>query len=203
MSTVATTDPVLTPRQSTGISLRGLAAGCAAEDRPGAELRHHHHLRLRLHRLDGLSVVHQFQDLSLLCADRGARLSAAVALDLRERSAVLLVHLDHQHGDLRLPLYRHLPGARPVPRHPARPEDPWRGSAPADLPLSDGALLHCHRRCLEMVPRSRPRAGTDAAPFWLDELPFRLDQEQGLRHLHRRHRSASGRRRASSWRCSW
>ena len=66
--------------------------------------------------------------------------------------------------------------ARPAARDPARPEDPRRGRAAADLPLPDGAVLHRHRHRLEVVPRSRHRPRADRARLGLDELHLRLDQ---------------------------
>ena len=139
------------------------AAGHPAEDRARAELRRRAGLRLRVHPVDDLSLLHELEDLPELHADRRPRLSAPVGLDVRRRPAVELVHLDHQSRHLRRALYRHLPRARPAPRDPARPENPRRGRAAADLPLPDGAVLHRHRRRLEVVPRSRPRPREDAA----------------------------------------
>src|SRR6478609_3732256 len=109
-------------------------------------------------------------------------------MDIRRRPAVELVHLDHQSRHLRRALYRHLPRARAASRDPAGPEDPRREHAAAHISLPDGAVLHRDRRRVEVVPRPRPRPRADAAPVGLDELPFRLDQEQGPRDLHRGHR---------------
>ncbi len=68
-------------------------------------------------------------------------------------------------------------GARPRPRHPARPEDPRRGRHPPDLPLSDGALLHRHRRRLEVVPRSRHRPRARHAHWGWESFSFRWIKE--------------------------
>ena len=69
-------------------------------------------------------------------------------------------------------LHRLCIGARPPPRDPARPEDPRRGRPAADLPLSDGAVLHRHRHGLEVVPQSRPRPGEDDAGLGLRGFKF-------------------------------
>ena len=94
-------------------------------------------------------------------AHRPRQLPEALELDLRDRSAVELVHGDRQHGHFRRALYRLLPRPRPDARDPARPEDPRRGHPAADLSLSAGAVVHRHRHGVEAVSRSghRPREG--------------------------------------------
>ena len=130
------------------------AAGGRAEARPGAKLHRHRGFRLRVHLLDDLSLVHQFEGVPEFRSDRDARLRAAVDVDAAERPTVELVHVDHQHGDLRPAVYRPVAGDRAVAGDPARPEDPRRRPAAADLSLSDGAVLHRDGRRLEMVSRS-------------------------------------------------
>ena len=105
--------------------------------------------------------------------------------------------------DLRRALYRHRLAPRPAARDPARPEDPRRGRAAADLPLPDGALLHRHRHGLEVVPRSRHRPREDGARLGLDELQVRLDHQHATWRSTASSSPASGSPRASSWRCSW
>ncbi len=58
----------------------------------------------------------------------------------------------------------------------------------ADLPLSDGAVLHRDRHGLEVVPRSGHRSGAHHAPVGLGELFLHLDQGQRHGCLHHRHR---------------
>ena len=69
MSTVATTPDQLTPSATRRVDARA-AAGHPAEDRARAELRRRAGLRLRLHPVDGLSVLHELEDLPELHADR-------------------------------------------------------------------------------------------------------------------------------------
>ena len=146
-------DGASTCRCATTSDSDGAAAGLPAEARAGAELRAHPGLRLRLHPLHRRAVLHRLQD--------PARLHTWVGFG--ELRATLSAHpqLDHRAEEPRRSsrsLYIVICTVLgPGPRHPARPEDPRRRRAAADLSLSDGAVLHRHRRRLEMVPRSRHR----------------------------------------------
>ncbi len=127
------------------------SAGAITQAGAGPELRHHPDLRIWLHRLYRLSVTDRQQDAAVLQHHRLCQLQQALG-------AAALVAGDHQSRHLRLVLYRHLLGARPRFGDPARPEDPRRRTAEADLSLSDGAVLHRHGDGVEMVSRSRHRA---------------------------------------------
>ncbi len=101
-------------------------------------------------------------------------------------------------------LYRASASARPRPRDPARPEDPRRRRAPADLPLSDGALLHRHRHGLEMVPRSRASGWSRSCTDWgWESFTFDWIKDTADGDLYASSSPRSGSPRASSWRCSW
>ena len=78
-------------------------------------------------------------------ARRPRQLPEALELDLRDRSAVELVHGDRQYGHFRRALCRLLPGPRPDAGDPARPEDPRRRHSAPDLSLSARAVVHRHR----------------------------------------------------------
>ena len=153
----------------------------AAEDRAGAELRHHPVLRLRLHPVNDLSVVHQFQ----FCRSSGWSASLHyepvgiahwwLALEQPVIFGSLYIVICHR--------------ARPAAGDPPRPEDPRRRRAAHDLPLPDGALLHRHRHGVEVVPQSRHRAAEGGAGLGLENFTFDwiMDPEHGdLHHRHRR-----------------
>ena len=157
------------------------AAHVAAAPRARAVLRADPVLRLRLHPLDDLSVLHPLAD----DADLRSRRLRFLLPPVRPAE---LVQGAGKSGDLRQPLYRHLHRPRPDAGHPDRPAHSRRGRAAADLSLSDGAVLHRHRHGVEMVPQSRPGPGQDHACLGLGELQIRLADQ--LRHgdLHHRHR---------------
>ena len=100
-----------------------------------------------------------------------------------------LVDVAREPRDLRHALYRPRHRDRPPAGDPARPEDPRRGRAAHDLPLSDGALVHRHRHGLEVAAQSRHRHPEDRARLGLHQLHLRLDrpaQHRDLLHRHRR-----------------
>ena len=159
----------------------GAARRLPAAPRAGAQLRGGHRLRLRLHPVHRLSLLHRFQNPAELRFRGVEELRAAlVAAELVDRAG--------ESHHLRQPLYRHLLGAGPRARDPARPEDPRRRRAAADLPLSDGAVLHRHRHGLEVVPRPRHRHRAHRAALGLQRFHLRLDQGHPDGDLLRRHR---------------
>ncbi len=109
--------------------------GLAAQDRAGAVLRGDAALRLRLHSLHRLPVVHRLQDAAELHARRLGELPQALG-------AGKLAHRHRQYRHFREPLHHHLHGARPHAGDLSRSEDPGRGGLAADLSLPDGAVLH-------------------------------------------------------------
>ena len=175
----------------------GLPAGHPAEARARAVLRADPALRLRLHPLDDLSVLHPLAAAAGLRACRLRRLSTGCWSQPNWWKAIENLAI---FGSA---LHRHLHRARPAARDPARPEDPRRGRPAADLSLSDGAVLHRHRHGLEVVPQSRPRPREDHARLGLRELQVRLAHQPRHGDLHRRHRRRLAGLGLRAWRCSW
>ena len=157
------------------------AAIALPQARAGAELRAHPRLRLRLHPVDGLSVVHQLQDCCPISRPGSGFSNYVAACSSTARagtsrsptsasSRLLYIVICLALGlCLAILLDQKIRGEgmlRPIYLYPM---------ALSFIVTGVG---------LEVVPRSRPRPRADAARLGLDELPFRLDQEQGLRHLH-------------------
>ena len=147
---------------------RGHASRSRSEARSRAVVPAGPDFRIWLQSLDGISLLHEFKSLHEFQSDRPRQLRKALELDVRDRSAVKLVHRDRQHRHFRRALYRLLPRTRPDAGDPARSEDPRRGHSAADLSLSACAVVHRHRHGVEAVSRSghwarksRPRLGLD------------------------------------------
>ena len=114
-----------------------------------------------------------------------------------------LEHRLHQPLSLQRLLRRRRDGDRTAARHPDRPARARRGGLAHDLPLSARRLLRRHRHGVELalqpdlrhrVVRARPR---------LDRLQVRAGPPTATSRSTRSSSPASGRPRASPWRCSW
>ena len=153
-------------------------------------------LRLRLHRLDALHLAFQLVAAAelRLCRLRALRLALAEPP---------LEHRLHQPLRLRRALRDRRDGDRPAARHPDRPARARRSGLADDLPLSACRLLRRHRHGLELAlqPGLRHRvlrASASASPA----SSFRGPPTASSRST-RSSSPASGRHRASRWRCSW
>src|SRR6266700_2537862 len=145
-------------------------SGLAAAARARAVVPARAGFRLWLQPLDPVSVVHEFEGIPEHQPHRVHQLPETLGLDLRDRSAVELVHGTRQHGPVRRALYLLLPLPWSRAGNPARPEDPRRRNLAADLSLPARAVFHRDRHGLEIVsrPAHRPRKG--GARLGLDEL---------------------------------
>ena len=161
---------------------RAHAAGTAAEDRAGAELRAD---PASSSTASSSSPPYlSFTDSKLL-PDSSVWVGFGNYVRLFEHAE--LDHGAQQSRHLRLALHRHLHGARPRSRDPARPEDPRRRRAAADLSLPDGALLHRHRRAWKWF--LDPGIGLEQAMHaGLDSFSFHWIKDRQDGDLHRRHR---------------
>ena len=168
--------------------------GCRA--RAGAELRRHPALRLRLHPLHRLSVVHRLDDPAALRLGRLRQLREAL------RPAAL-VDGARQPRDLRHALHRHLHGRsawsspscstrRSAPRGCCGRSTSIRWRSPSSSPARRGS------------GSSIPASGS-STPCTMGLGEFHLHLDQGSQHgdLLRSSSPRSGSPPASSWRCSW
>ncbi len=170
----------ITTFEKTGNTVRRQAAKLAAPDRARAVFHDDPALRLRLHSVDGLSLLHPVRMMpvySLTGFDAYRRLwlqpNWYTAIENLAIFGVLYIGFCLALGlTLAILLDQKIRGdgvLRPI------------------LPLSDGNLVHRHRDCLEMVPQPWPRPRKDDARLGLDELSLRLAHQPEDGDLHHRH----------------
>ena len=127
-----------------------LAATQSAQDRAVADGGGLAGVRLRLHPVDHLPVLHPVEDHPQLQPGRLSAVRAGLVASALGRGGPQPVHLRHA-------VHRPVPRDRPAARHPARPAHSPGRHAARDLSLPDGAVLHRHRHGLEMD--AQPGAG--------------------------------------------
>ncbi len=116
-------------------------------------------LRLRLHPLDRLAVLHRIAPAAALRVRRLRAVHRAV----RQRA---LVDGPEEPGHLRHSVHQRLPGDRIAARDPARSAHPRRRLPARDLPVPDGAVVHRHRHGVEVDPQSRAWAWSTWCGSW-------------------------------------